>query len=179
VPAFYKQYRSAGLTAAQHPIAATVTTEDEIAAMGAKNAEGHFMSATYFQALKNPINKKFVTAYKAKYGASAVTFMPLVGTYNAVWLFAKAAERAKDLSFDGLSKALVGASFDQNPEGIPITIESNHHCNHPSYIGKANAQGQYDVVKSFPSRSADPFPPQGVPAGKRPTCPVVTVGAKS
>lgn len=176
VPAFYKQYRSAGFTAAKNPIAATVTTEDEVAAMGAENGAGHYMSATYFQSLPNDNNKKFVEAYQSKYGADAVTFMPLVGTYNAVWLFAKAAAKAPDLSPASLSKALIGATFDENPEGAPITIASDHFCNHPSYIGQANKQGQYDIVKSFESRPADPFPPQVVPAGKRPECPVPTVG---
>ncbi len=176
VPAFYKQYQSAGFTAAKNPICATVTTEDEVAAMGAGAAEGHFMTATYFESLPNPINKRFVANYKARFGASAVTFMPLVGTYDAVWLFAKAAAAAPSLGFADLRKALVGATFDNNPEGVPITIGTNHLCNHPSYVGRANAQGQYDIVASFPVAAADPFPPQIVPASKRPVCPVETVG---
>jgi urea transport system substrate-binding protein len=172
-PAFYKQFRSAGLTADTLPIAATVTTEVEVQAMGPQNAKGHFMTSTYFQSLDNPANKKFVQAFQAKYGADAVTHMPLVGTYNAVWLFAKAAAKTPgDLSFDALSKALVGTTFDDSPEGQPTTIGSNHHVNHPSYVGQTGSDGQFKVVQSFQPRNADPFPPEIVPASKRPNCPV-------
>ena len=171
-PAFYKQFKAGGYTADNLPIAATVTTEVEVQAMGPENAVGHYMTSTYFQSLDNPANKAYVEAYKAKFGADAVTHMPQVGTYNAVWLFAKAAAAAgDDLSMENLSKHLVGAAFDQSPEGQTTTIGTNHHCNHPSYVGKANAQGQYDVVATFAPRDADPFPPEIVPADKRPTCP--------
>ena len=172
-PAFYKQFRSAGLTADTLPIAATVTTEVEVQAMGAQNAKGHFMTSTYFQSLDNPANKKFVKAYQEKYGADAVTHMPLVGTYDAVWLFARAAAKTpKDLSTPALTKALVGATYENSPEGQPSTMGPNHHVNHPSYVGQTGSDGQFKIVESFKPRAADPFPPQIVPASKRPTCPV-------
>jgi ABC-type branched-subunit amino acid transport system substrate-binding protein len=99
--------------------------------------------------------------------------MPLVGTYNAVWLFAKAAAKTpKDLSTPALTKALVGTTYEDSPEGQPATIEPNHHANHPSYIGQTGSDGQFKVVQSFKPRDADPFPPQFVPASKRPPCPV-------
>lgn len=171
-PAFYKQFKAAGFTADTLPIAATVTTEVEVQAMGPENALGHYMTATYFQSLDNPANQKYVAAFKAKYGDDAVTHMPQVGTYNAVWLFAKAAEAAGgDLSPANLAKNLVGATFDGSPEGAPATIGENHHCNHPSYVGKTNAEGQFDIVATFAPREADPFPAEIVPAEKRPTCP--------
>jgi len=172
IPAFYKQYKSAGLTADKNPIAATVTTEVEVQAMGPKNAAGHFMSSSYFQSLDNPSNKKFVDAYQAKYGNDAVTHMALVGTYNAVWLFAKAAEKTQDLSLDPLTKAMIGSTFDANPEGQPTTVAPDHHVNHPSYVGQTASDGQYKVVETFKPRPSDPFPPQVVPASKRPKCPV-------
>ena len=171
-PAFYKQFKSAGYTADKLPIAATVTTEADVQAMGAANALGHYMTATYFQSLNNPANLKYVAAYKKKFGADQVTFMPQVGTYNAVWLFAKAAAACgNDLSPANLAKHLVGATFDQSPEGQATTVEANHHCNHPSYVGKTNASGQYDLVETFAPLDADPFPPSVVPKDKAPSCP--------
>ena len=172
-PAFYKQFRAAGFTPDQLPIAATVTTEVEVQAMGAENAAGNYMTSTYFESLDNPANQAYVKAMKAKYGESTVTHMPQVGTYDAVWLFAKAAATIDgDLTTEALQGALVGATYDGNPEGQPITIFDNHHCNHPSYVGKCNDQGQYDVVATFAPREADPFPVEVVPENKRPTCPI-------
>jgi ABC-type branched-subunit amino acid transport system substrate-binding protein len=171
-PAFYKQYRSAGLTADNLPIAATVTTEVEVAAMGPEDAAGHYMTATYFQSLDNPTNKAFVTAFQKKYGADSVTHMPLVGNYNAVWLFAEAAKKAgDDLSAKALTEALVGVEFADSPEGQPAIMGANHHTNHPSYVGRTNDKGQFDIVETFKPRDADPFPPEVVPAGRAPECP--------
>ena len=141
--------------------------------MGAENAAGNYMTSTYFESLDNPANQAYVKAMKAKYGESTVTHMPQVGTYDAVWLFAKAAATIDgDLTTEALQGALVGATYDGNPEGQPITIFDNHHCNHPSYVGKCNDQGQYDVVATFAPREADPFPVEVVPENKRPTCPI-------
>jgi urea transport system substrate-binding protein len=173
--AFYKQYADAGLTAAKNPIAATVTTEVEVAAMGPKVAKGHFMTATYFQSLNNSNNKKFVAAYKKRWGANAVTHMPLAGTYQSVYLFADAARKLKgDDVYDAtkLTNALLSAKIDNAPEGIPIHIYPNHHCNHPVYVGQTNASGQFDIVAKYGARAPDPFPPQIVPAGRAPKCPV-------
>lgn len=170
-PAFYKQYRAAGLTAENLPIAATVTTEVEVQAMAPADAAGHYQTSTYFQSLDNPANTKFVAAFKKRYGQKAVTHMPLVGNYNAVHLFADAVRRADGLSTAALSTALVGATFDGNPEGRKATMGANHHTDHPSYVGQTNAQGQFDVVATFDPRPADPFPAQLVAAGRAPTCP--------
>ena len=173
--AFYKQYLNAGLTAEANPIAATVTTEVEVQAMGAEFAEGHYMTATYFQSLDNPTNVAFVEAYKARFGADAVTHMPLAGTYQSVYLFANAASKLSgDDVYDSglLREALEAATIENAPEGIPISIiKDNHHCNHPSYVGQTNADGQFDIVATFETRDADPFPPEVVPEDRRPQCP--------
>jgi urea transport system substrate-binding protein len=173
--AFYKQYQNAGLTADGNPIAATVTTEVEVQAMGAEFAEGHYMTATYFQSLDNPTNVAFVDAYKQRWGADGVTHMPLAGTYQSVYLFANAASQLDGddvYNPDLLREALEAATIDNAPEGIPINIiAENHHCNHPSYVGQTNAEGQFDIVETFDTRDADPFPPEVVPADRRPECP--------
>jgi len=171
-PAFYKQYRAAGLTAKSLPIAATVTTEVEVAAMSPADAVGHYQTATYFQSLDNPANQAFVSAFRKRFGSKAVTHMPLVGNYNAVHLFAEAVRKAGgDTSTDALRTALVGATFDESPEGQPATLAANHHLSHPSYVGRTGEDGQFEIVATFRPRDADPFPAQVVPASKRPQCP--------
>ena len=175
--AFYKQFRNAGFTPDTLPIAATVTTEVEVQAMGVEFAEGNYMTATYFQTLDNPANQDFVAAYQAEYGADAVTHMPLAGTYQSVYLFADAADRiitdgGDVYDTDTLKKYLVGAQFENAPEGITINVLDNHHCNHPSYVGQTNADGQFDIVATFDTSDADPFPPEIVPPDRAPVCPV-------
>jgi hypothetical protein len=50
-------------------------------------------------------------------------------------------------------------------------IAENHHTNHPSYVGQTNSEGQFDIVATFDTRDADPFPPEIVPADRAPQCP--------
>lgn len=172
IPAMYKQFSAAGFTADTLPIAATVTTEQEVQAMGPENGLGHYMSASYFQSLDNPANKKFVESFKGKYGGDAVTNMPMTGMYDAVYLWKLAVEKAGgDTSVAALQQNMPGTVFPDAPEGVEVKVVSNHHVTLPALIGKANDQGQYDVVEDFGVRDPDPFPPQIVPEEKIPTCP--------
>ncbi|MFT4035104.1 MAG: transporter substrate-binding protein [Patulibacter sp.] len=170
-PAFYKQFKSAGLKPSSLPIAATVTTEVEVAAMGAAAAEGHYQTGTYFQSLDNEANAAFVKAFQAKYGDESVTHMPLVGHYDSVFLLADAIKRGGGTTVEQISKGLVGATALKSPEGTTTKVLANHHTTHPSYVGKANAGGQFEIVASFDPVDPDPFPAQVVAASKRPTCP--------
>ena len=64
VVAFYREFKNQGLTHDKLPICATVTSEIEIAAMGAEYAVGSFTSFPYFQAIDTDINKAFVERYR-------------------------------------------------------------------------------------------------------------------
>jgi urea transport system substrate-binding protein len=168
VPAFYRAVRHAGHSAGTLPIAATVTTEVEVQAMGAEYAAGHYMAATYFGTLDNAANARYVSSFRARFGADAVTHVDQVAAYNAVWLFARALERAEDLSFEALRAAFVGARFDGSPEGVPITVLPNQHTVHGCYIGRVREDGQFEVLRVMAPRLPDPYPRQLVPADRRP-----------
>jgi urea transport system substrate-binding protein len=174
-PAFYREFRQAGFTSERIPIAATVTTELDIKLMGSEAAAGHFMTATYFQSLANAANARYVAAIKGRFGADAVTHIPQAGAYNAVWLLANAARSTTDLTCESLRAALPGTTFADSPEGFPTTIFPNHHTDHPSYIGRATPDGQFEVIASFAPTPPDPYPPAIVPEWKRP--PVKAAGS--
>ncbi len=171
IPALYKQFKAAGFTPDSLPIAATVTTEQEVQAMGAAAATGHYMSVTYFQSLDNPANKKFVAAYKKKYGADQVTNQPMADNYVAVKLWAEAVKKSGSTSFEALRDTIVGTEFADAPEGKPIKVQANHHVALPSLIGQGAANGQYKIVKDFGLRQPDPFPAEIVPKDRIPKCP--------
>jgi urea transport system substrate-binding protein len=171
IPAFYKQFRAGGFTADSLPIAATVTTEQEVQAMGGENAAGHYMSVTYFQSLDNPANKRFVEAFKKKNGAKQVTNQPMADNYVAVKLWAEAVKKAGNSSFEALRDTIVGTEFGDAPEGLPVKVQKNRHVTLPSLIGQATQEGQYKIVKDFGPRQPDPFPSQIVPKERIPKCP--------
>jgi urea transport system substrate-binding protein len=146
VVAFYKQFREYGITAKDIPICTPITTEQEIAAMGPENALGHFTSFDYFQSLKSPENESFVAKYKAKYGKDSVTNAVMECAYLQTFFLAQAIEKVKSTDADDLIfHGLPGQEF-QSPEGKVKIDEKNHHTWLWSRIGRANEQGQFDIV---------------------------------
>lgn len=166
--AFYRQFHDAGNTVDELPIAATVTSELDLKVMGPSYGAGHFMAATYFGSLRHRDNQKYIQALSDEFGPDEVSHVAQVGAYNAIWMLALAAERARDLSASSLRQALVGVRFPGNPEGWALTTHANHYTSHPSYIGRARPDGQFDVVAEYPVRTPDPYPSLIVPTAKRP-----------
>ena len=70
--AFYKQLKAAGITGEKQFLLTLSVTEDEMTGVGGENFAGFYSSMKYFQTLDNENNKKFVEAFKAKYGKDAV-----------------------------------------------------------------------------------------------------------
>ncbi len=112
IVAFYKQFRQFGLTADDIPICTPITTEQEIAAMGAENAQGHFTSFNYFQSVESPENASFVERYKAKYGADVVTNAVMEAAYFQTYFLAQAIEKVQGTDPDALIfEGLPGQEF--------------------------------------------------------------------
>ena len=70
--AFYKALKAAGITCDKQLLLTLAVTEDEMTGVGGENFAGFYSSMKYFQSLDNENNKKFVAAFKAKYGKDAV-----------------------------------------------------------------------------------------------------------
>ncbi|MCL5043700.1 MAG: ABC transporter substrate-binding protein [Deltaproteobacteria bacterium] len=146
IVAFYKQYREFGITAKDIPICSPITTEQEIAAMGPENAAGHYTSFDYFQSVGTPQNKVFVDRYKARYGKNAVTNAVMQAAYFSAFFLAQAIEKVRSTDADALIyEGLPGQEF-LAPEGLVKIDEKNHHTWLWPRIGRANEQGQFDVV---------------------------------
>jgi urea transport system substrate-binding protein len=146
IVAFYKQYKAVGITADDIPICTPITTEQEIQAMGPENAIGHYTSFNYFQSVDTPENHRFVDRFKAKYGKNAVTNAVMEAAYFQTYFLAQAIQKVKSTDADALIfDGLPGQEF-QAPQGKVKIDEKNHHTWLWARIGKANEQGQFDVV---------------------------------
>lgn len=154
---FYQAFKDAGLDPRTMPIASLTTTEAEICAMGADVGEGHITAAPYFQCIAGDRNASFVKRYKARFGADQPTNMCVEAAYFQVHMFAKALECANCMDTDVLRPMVLGQSYDA-PQG---TVQIDRRCNHTnvwSRIGRANRQGQFDIVRqSCAAVAADPY----------------------
>ena len=133
--------------------------------MPAKQLVGQLGCWTYFQSLKTPANKKFVDGFQAwlkktdtpgivKEGR--VTCSPMVLSYDGVYLWKKAVEKAGSFEVEKVVAELEkGISFD-GPGGT-VTTQKNHHLTKNVYIGETKADGQFKVLKEYKGVYGEPF----------------------
>ena len=91
---FYQAYRAAGFDPTRQPIASLTTSEAEVAEMAAETAEGHITAAPFFETLASPAARRFVTAYKERYGADAPIRRGAEAAYFQVHLAMRAIAQA-------------------------------------------------------------------------------------
>lgn len=162
---FFKEIAAAGITSDTCPIVSFSLSEDEFRALPTKDLVGHLGCWTYFMSLDTPANKKFVadwntwlasTTYAGVKKESRVTCSPMVLSYNGVYLWKAAVEKAGSFEPEKVMAALKeGISFD-GPGG-KVTSQKNHHLTKNVYIGDTLPTGQFQVIKSFDNVYGEPF----------------------
>jgi urea transport system substrate-binding protein len=156
--AFYKQMKAAGVTADKQLLLTISVTEDELLGIGGENCDGFYACMKYFQSLDNPNNKKFVDAFKAKYGPKEVIGDVTQAAYLGPWLWKMTVEKAGSFDIDKVAAASPGIEFKGAPEGY-VKIHENHHLWSKARIGEIEANGQFKMIAESPSLiEPDPFP---------------------
>jgi len=116
--AFYKALKAAGITGDKQLLLTLSVTEDEMTGVGGENFAGFYSSMKYFQSLNNDNNKKFVGAFRAKYGKDAVIGDVTQAGYLGPWLWKAAVERAGSFDVDKVVAASPGIEPSNNPSGV-------------------------------------------------------------
>jgi len=155
--AFFKQFKDAGNTPDKIQTLSVSVAEEEVRGIGAANMVGHLASWNYFQTTDTPANKKFVDAYKAKFGSNRVTDDPIEAGYFGVYLWAKAVEKAGSTDLAKVKAAAKGIEFAA-PGGTVKIHGTNQHVSKTVRIGKVRADGLFDEVwNSGKPVEPDPF----------------------
>ncbi|WP_424975601.1 urea ABC transporter substrate-binding protein [Dinoroseobacter sp. S124A] len=158
--AFYKQLKAAGIDpAGESPLVLTISvTEDEIRGIGGENIEGTYACMKYFQSLENENNLDFVRAFKEMWGEDMVIGDVTQAAYLGPWLWKAAVEKAGSFDVDKVREASPGIELTTAPEGY-VKVHENHHLWSKTRVGRAKADGQYDVVfETAELVEPDPFP---------------------
>ncbi|GET40196.1 urea ABC transporter substrate-binding protein [Microseira wollei] len=153
--AFFKQMQGAGLGPDKYPTMSVSIAEEEVKAIGPEYLKGHYAAWNYFMTVDSPANKKFVDAFKAKYGADRVTNDPMEAAYIAVYLWKQAVEKAKTTDLEAVRKAALGQTL--SAPGGTVTMENNHHIAKVVRIGEVKEDGQFNIVFATP-KAVSPIP---------------------
>ncbi|MEL6354568.1 MAG: ABC transporter substrate-binding protein [Cyanobacteria bacterium J06627_28] len=149
IPAFYRQFKDAGINAEDIPIMAYPTTEEEIQAMGPEYSAGHYTSFNYFQSVETPENEAFVAQFKEMFGDGRVTNGVMEAAYIQTFFMAQAMkdilEAGGEINTETLREATRGQEFNA-PQG-PVKMDAaNYHAYLYSRIGKWQEDGQAEIV---------------------------------
>jgi urea transport system substrate-binding protein len=154
---FYKQMKAAGVTAENQTLLTISVTEDELLGIGGENMVGFFAAMKYFQSLDNENNKKFVAAFKEKYGPKSVIGDVTQAAYLGPWLWKAAVEKAQSFEVDKVVAASPGIELTTAPEGY-VKIHQNHHLWSKLRVGQVQTDGQYKVLYESELIEPNPFP---------------------
>jgi urea transport system substrate-binding protein len=162
---FFKEYAAAGLDAESCPVVSFSVSEDEFRGLPASQLVGQLGCWTYFQSIKSPENAKFIKNFQAWLAKSdvpgivkegRVTCSPMVLSYNGVYLWKAAVEKAGSFEVEKVMAALKGGISFDGPGG-KVTSQKNHHLTKNVFIGETRADGQFKILKEFKDVVGEPF----------------------
>jgi len=162
---FFKEIAAAGLTAADCPVVSFSLAEDELRALPTKDLVGELGCWTYFMSINTPANKTFLTSWAdwvktqthpGVVKEKRVVDSPMVLSYDGVYLWKAAVEKAGSFDVDKVREALESGVTFEGPGGT-ITMQKNHHATKNVYIGETKANGQFKILETFPQVYGEPF----------------------
>jgi urea transport system substrate-binding protein len=155
--AFWKQYKSVGLSADTTPVISVSIAEEEAKAIGPQYLAGQLTAWNYYMTTPGAANEKFVKAYQAKYGADKPTSDPMEAAYVSMYLWKAMVEKAGSFDVEKVKAAAEGITFDA-PEGLVTVDGTNHHISKTARIGKIGTDGSItEVWNSGQPVKPDPF----------------------
>lgn len=162
--AFFGELARQGISAATLPVLSTSVGEDELRSFLPELVQGHLAAWSYFQSLRDPRNKDFVSRYRDEFGIERVLDDPMVSAYCAVHLWKRAVKMAGSTEVDAV-RAAFGHSVEFDGPGGLIRIDPRtQHAFKRCRIGRIRNDLQFDIVhESNRAIPPDPYPPDAFP----------------
>ena len=165
VPLF-KEIAAAGLSAADCPVVSFSLAEDELRALPTKDLVGELGCWTYFMSINTPENKAFLKNWDAWLKTQnhpgvikekRAMDSPMVLSYNGVYLWKAAVEKAGTFDVDKVREVLESGSISFKGPGGGTTMQQNHHTTKDVFIGETKANGQFKILETFTQVVGEPF----------------------
>lgn len=155
---FFRALQRAGIRATDIPVFSTSIAEAELASIGPELMAGHYAAWNYFQSLDNADNHAFVERFRRRFGADRVLDDPMEAAYISIQLWVQAANSSGTTDIAPVKTRLETDSL-RAPEGIVAVDGDTLHLWKMVRIGRARADGQFDIVwQSRHSVAPAPFP---------------------
>ena len=143
--ALFRQLHEERIGPDEIPVFSFSIAEVELRHIGTRFTTGHYCGWNYFQSIDTPENRRFVRAFKRRYGSEQVTDDPIEAAYFQVHLFAESVKKAGSTAIDAIRTAARGLEY-MAPGGLVRVDPQNQHIWSEARIGKIRPDGQFDIV---------------------------------
>lgn len=163
---FFRALHAAGL--GNIPIISFSIAEMELTAFSPEAFHpNHYAVWNYFQSLPGETNRRFVEAFRQRHGAGQVTSDPMEASYAGVRLWAQAVRDARTDDPEAVNLAMALQSIAA-PSGIVAVDRRSRHLWKQVRIGKARADGQFEVIwDAGDALRPEPYPSYRPPSAWR------------
>ena len=141
--AFFAALVKAGLS--DLPLVSFSVEESGMQAWNGGQLSQHYGVWSYFQSLPGEGNQRFVSAYRARFGADRVTSAPVEAAYVGVNLWAQAVQDVNSIEPARVNPALLRQST-RSPSGIAAVDADSRHLWKMMRVGKVRSDGQFEQV---------------------------------
>lgn len=150
---FLEQFAAAGLKDSIGVVSTNYGSGNQQVVVSPQAGEGLISAMGYFPSVESSANAKFKSAWEAKYGTDTPIVAGAVDVWNAVHLWAAAANKAGTSEPGKVIAALEsGLTFDA-PNG-KVTLEpGSHHLTQDIYIAKGDKKHGFEIVQTFANSS--------------------------
>lgn len=108
-----------------------------------------YVTANYIEEVDTPASKDFVKRFKAKFPNEPYINQEAANSYTAVYLYAKAVEKAGSTDKKAVAKALSAGVCHDGPSGKVCIDPKSHHQSHTIYLVHVQADHSVKVPKTW------------------------------
>jgi urea transport system substrate-binding protein len=156
--AFFRELNRIGITPDKIPVLSFSIAEVDLVGKDAALMEGHYAAWNYFQSIQTPQNQAFLQRFHNRYGQKTVVDDPMEASYISLQLWVQAAHEAGSAEPSQVQRTILRQSL-LAPEGVISLDSATRHLWRVARIGKARADGQFDIVwDSGRPLEPSPFP---------------------
>lgn len=148
---FLEQFAAAGLKEKIGVVSTNYGSGNQQVVVSPAAGKGLVSAMGYFPAVENPANVSFLTKWEAKYGSATPVVEGAVNTWNAVHLWAAAANKAGNTNPDDVIAALESGLSFEAPNGTVTLEPGSHHLRQDIYIAEGNEKNSFNILETFPN----------------------------
>lgn len=152
---FLEQFAAAGLKETIGLVSTNYGSGNQQVVVSPKAGKGLIANQGYFMQVDNAANAKFVEMWTAKYGDETPIVSGAVDVWNAVHIWALAADKAGTADADKVIASLESGINFEAPNGTVSMDAGSHHLRQNIYIAEGDDNHGFNILETFENVGAE------------------------